>query len=74
MTDEERFEQLRVNMESLQANVHELWEASQQHDAAISKLLAAAQQDAENIRALVRIAETHERRLSTLEGDSDDRQ
>ncbi len=34
----------------------------------IERLLAASQQDAENIRALARTAEIHERRLTTLEG------
>jgi hypothetical protein len=63
MSDEE----LRLNIESLHASVHELFEASQRHDAVISKLLLAAQQDGENIRALARIAEIHERRLTSLE-------
>ncbi len=34
----------------------------------IEKLLIAVEKDAENIRALARIAEIHERRLSDLEG------
>jgi hypothetical protein len=33
----------------------------------IEKLLTASQQDGENIRALARIAEIHERRLTNLE-------
>jgi hypothetical protein len=35
----------------------------------IEALQVLARQDGENIRALVRIAEIHERRLTTLEGD-----
>ena len=35
----------------------------------IEALQRVAQQDGENIRALARIAEIHERRLTTLEGD-----
>ncbi len=34
----------------------------------IDKLLRAVEKDAENIRALARIAEIHERNLSDLEG------
>jgi hypothetical protein len=37
----------------------------------IADLKIAAQQDGENIRALARIAEIHERRLSHLEGPGD---
>lgn len=36
--------------------------------AAIEQINATARQDGENIRALARIAEIHERRLSDLEG------
>jgi hypothetical protein len=35
----------------------------------IEALQVLARQDGENIRALARIAEIHERRLTTLEGD-----
>jgi hypothetical protein len=37
------------------------------HD--VQDLKTAAQQDGENIRALARIAESHEKRLTRLEGD-----
>lgn len=37
-------------------------------EARIEKLLVAVERDAENIRALARIAEIHEHRLSDLEG------
>jgi hypothetical protein len=36
----------------------------------IEALQVLAKQDGENIRALVRIAEIHERRLTALEGDN----
>jgi septal ring factor EnvC (AmiA/AmiB activator) len=58
----------RVNIESLHANIHELVERSQWQDGRIAALIAAAQADGENIRALARIAESHERRLEDLEG------
>jgi hypothetical protein len=41
---------------------------AESHDGAISKLVEAARQDGENIRALARIAEAHEHRSSNLEG------
>ena len=46
----------------------ELVEAMQPHETEIRETLAAGRQDGENIRALARIAEIHERRLSRLEG------
>ena len=39
-------------------------------EAVLDKIVAAIQQDAENIRALARIAELHDPRLSNLEGDA----
>jgi len=43
-------------------------EAFDRQDTAIRELKAALQIDAENIRALARIAEAHERRLDDLDG------
>ncbi len=37
----------------------------------VQDLKTVAQQDGENIRALARTAEIHERRLSALEGDGE---
>ena len=54
MTIDERIEALTMNLELLSRDVQDL------------KLVA--QQDGENIRALARIAEIHERRLTELEG------
>jgi hypothetical protein len=65
MTDDE----LRLNIESLHASVHELFEAAQRHDAHLAQLITVSRQDGENIRALARIAEIHERRISHLEGE-----
>ncbi len=69
-------ENLSVNIESLHSSVSELYGTAQEHgraidrhDEVLDKLLAETRQDAENIRALARIAEIHERRLSGLEGD-----
>jgi hypothetical protein len=50
----ERHEALTQSVELLHRNVHGLY--------------ALAQEDGENIRALVRIAEIHEKRLTELEG------
>jgi hypothetical protein len=72
MTNEQWIQALRVNVKSLHSSVHELFEASQRHDAIIEKLLLASAQDAENIRGLVRIAEIHERRSTALEGGAVD--
>ena len=54
---------LHVNIESLHDSVSQL-------HASMIEVRAAAQQDGENIRALARIAEAHERRLTDLEGGS----
>jgi hypothetical protein len=55
MNIDERLEALTMNLELLYRDVQDL------------KL--AAQQDGENIRSLVRLAEIHERRLTHLEGE-----
>src|SRR5437764_13153291 len=73
-----QLENQRVNIESLHASVSELHGIAQaqnrtaeEHSRAIDKLLAESQRDAQNIRALARIAEIHERRLTDLEGRKD---
>jgi hypothetical protein len=55
MTIDERLERLTDRHEALAQSVE--------------LLLKASQQDGENIRALARIAEIHERRLTHIEGD-----
>jgi archaellum component FlaC len=64
MTFEERIERLTERHEALTQSV-ELMHAS------LQEMRLALQQDGENIRALARIAEIHERRLSHLEGDTE---
>ena len=59
-----QLENQRVNIESLHSSVSEL------HGTAL-ELAAASRKDAESIRALARIAEIHERRLTALEGGDD---
>jgi hypothetical protein len=51
----ERFDKIAMSLESLTRDVQ--------------TLKTATQQDGENIRALARIAEIHERRLTALEGE-----
>ena len=60
MTNDERLEKLTERHEALTQTVELL-------SRDIQKLLETSQQDGENIRALARIAEIHERRLSGLE-------
>jgi hypothetical protein len=54
MTIDERLEALTMNLELLHRDVQDL--------------KTVAKQDGDNIRALARIAEIHERRLTELEG------
>ena len=54
MTIDERIEALTMNLELVSRDIQDL--------------KITAQQDGENIRALARIAEIHERRLTHLEG------
>jgi hypothetical protein len=62
MNIDERIEALTMNLELAMKDI----EASSR---SIEALQVLAKQDGENIRALVRIAEIHERRLTALEGD-----
>ena len=62
MTIDERIEALTMNLELLTHDVQDL-------SRDIRELKTIAQQDGENIRALARIAEIHERRLTSLEGE-----
>ncbi len=66
---ERAIENLHVNMESLHASVSGLYASVSKHDDQIRQLRATAERDGENIRALARIAEFRERRLTDLEGD-----
>jgi len=66
---DERLERLVERHEALTETVGLLAHETRDLRAAIGDLNTAVTQDAENIRALARIAEIHERRLSQLEGD-----
>lgn len=61
MSIDERLEKLTERHEALTMHLELLHRD-------VQDLKIAAQQDGENIRALVRIAEIHERRLTHLEG------
>ncbi len=61
MTIDERLEKLTERHEALTLTVELV-------TADLQTLKALAQQDGENIRALARIAEIHERRLTEIEG------
>jgi hypothetical protein len=71
MTFEERIERLTERHEALTQSVELLHAESVEHTKQIEALLATAVQDGEHIRALVRLAEIHERRLTHLEGGED---
>ena len=58
----------QVNIESLHSSAAELHAATQRHDALFEAVAKQSNRDGEHIRALVRIAEMHERRRSDLEG------
>lgn len=59
MTNDEKWEVLRVNIESLHSNVHQLWEASQRHDAAISRISDLMEKNEERM-------EKNEERMAAL--------
>jgi hypothetical protein len=62
MTIDERLEKLAERHEALAQAVELLGHR-------VEQLVTATEHDGENIRALARIAEIHERRISHLEGD-----
>jgi ACT domain-containing protein len=62
MNIDERIEALTMNLELAMREIEAL-------TSNVSTLQTVARQDGENIRALARIAEIHERRLTALEGD-----
>jgi hypothetical protein len=79
MTPEERYAKLDARIEAIAMNLELTASMALASEARmekieenlakrIDKLLAAVEADAENIRALARIAEIHEHRLSDLEG------
>jgi hypothetical protein len=62
MNIDQRIEALTMNLELAMKEIEAVTKD-------IGVLQTIARQDGENIRALARIAEIHERRLTTLEGD-----
>jgi len=62
MTIDERIEALTMNLELAFRDIHELKEVTYQ-------LKELAHEDGENIRALARTAEAHEKRIEHLEED-----
>jgi prefoldin subunit 5 len=67
MTFEESMDRLKERHEALTQSVELLAIETRELKNAIGELNTAIAQDAENIRALARIAEIHERRITHLE-------
>jgi hypothetical protein len=68
MTFEERLDAIAVNLELTSQVAHENEIKLGKLAERISEITAAQKVDSENIRALARIAEIHEHRLTSLEG------
>jgi hypothetical protein len=72
MTIDERLERLTERHEALAQSLELMQHIQAENDtrweARWTKITAALEADAENIRALARIAEIHEHRLTGLEG------
>ena len=64
----ERHVALAQSIELLTHDIHEMQATTREQQVTAKLLLATAQQDGENIRALARIAELDERRITSLEG------
>ena len=64
---DERIDAISMNLELLVHEVSENARAIERNARAIDKLTKALGIDAENIRALARIAEAHEERISEIE-------
>jgi hypothetical protein len=62
-------ELLLIESREMRARQEATREAHEGTDAQIRRIATAIELDAENIRALARIAESHERPLSHLEGE-----
>ena len=68
MNIDERLEKLTERHEALTLSLELLSHEVRDLKTAVTVLHTVTQQDAENIRALARIAEIHERRLTHLKG------
>ncbi len=71
MTIDERLEALAQSVELLTHDIHEMQAGARQTSRDIELLVSAGKQDGENIRALARIADIHERRITAIEGSSE---
>jgi|KBSSwiStaDraftv2_1062776.scaffolds.fasta_scaffold312402_2 hypothetical protein len=69
MLPEERLDRIEIILEQMAARQQYHDEALERHDEQIRDLIAAVAADGENIRALARIAEAHQRRIKHLEDD-----
>ncbi len=68
MTIDERLDRLAERHEALTQTVELLAVSMRETDERMAMILTALEQDAQNIRSLASIAESHERGLSDLEG------
>jgi len=71
MTIDERLERLTERHEALAQSVELLQSSIRAQSGNLDKILSALEKDGEHIRALARVAEIHERRLTELEGGED---
>ena len=67
MTIDERLDRLTDRHEALAQSVELLLVAVRETSDSVRKLVDVTNRDAEDIRALARIAESHERRITHLE-------
>jgi len=67
MTIDQRIERLTERHEALTFNVELMGHRIDGAITAINEVIAAINKDAENVRALIRIAEMHEHRITDLE-------
>jgi len=67
MTIDERIERLTERHEALTQGVELLLVATRENTESIRKLVDVTNIDAEDIRALARIAEIHDRRVTSIE-------
>lgn len=68
MTPEERYARIDARLDAIAMHLELTASMAHANEAKLEKVLAALDRESENIRALARIAEIHERRLSDLEG------
>jgi len=68
MTFEERIDKLTERHEAVGHYVELLAHESAKHDQQIARLATVAEQALDSINALARIAESHERRITSIDG------